>query len=241
MKNNIVKLVFILAVFIFATSCNKQTVPLFDTSAGIHFVDTMWTYSFTQNPSEQEMVVKISTKLFGKTAPFDRKYKVSVITDDEERISTLPTDSYEILDCFVPADSCISEVPVRVKYLPAMDKEVFVLHLNILPNDEFPNVYFRSKKMRLEVTNKLIQPANWNGMLRYFFGAKYSDNWWRFILKATNRSDMPYWPGGDPTVWWMDDYEFQANVDLVKTEYDKYNRLHPDDKLKHDDGTEVKM
>lgn len=241
MKNNIVKLVLILAVFISAISCNKQSVPLFDTPGGVHFIDTMWTYSFMANPSEQETVVKISTNLFGKTAPYDRKYVVSVITGDEERISTLPAENYELLDCIVPADSCLSEVPIKVKYMPEMDKEVFVLYLNILPNDEFPNVHFKGRKMRLEVTNKLIQPANWNGMLRYYFGMKYSDKWWRFILNSTNRTDLPYWPGADPKIWWMDDYEFQANVDLVKIEYDKYNALHPDDKLKHDDGTEVTM
>lgn len=233
------KYIIILGLLICTFSCKKETIPMFDTPGGVHFSDTLWTYSFISDPEATSTVVKIPVKVFGKTAPHDRVFNVELLEGDTARVSTLPADKYELLKCFVPADSTHGEVPVRVDYYDEMDNEVKLLFLRIAPNDEFPNTDFRGRKMRLEVTNKIIQPANWNNSLRYYFGMHYSTAWWRFILKATDRTDLPYWPGENATIWWMDDYEFQANVDLVKNELEKYNADHPNDKLKHDDGPQA--
>lgn len=94
---------------------------------------------------------------------------------------------------------------------------------------------YNSRIVEVLFTAKEIQPANWNGYLRYFWG-DYSTRWWQFIKEATERTSIPYWPGNaDKETWWMSDSEFEALQVVVKRALKKYNETH-ETPLTHNDG-----
>lgn len=217
-------------------ACEQEETTIFDQPAGVHFTINEYSYSFSDKIGVDRDTIKIPMEIYGKFAPVARTVEVGLVEGDTAHVNTILPGRYKILESVIPADSSGGAVVIEVNYGEEMKDSVYVFHLQINANEEFPEVDFKRKIVKVSVTGKEIQPANWAGSLSIYFG-DYSTRWWGFIKEATHRTSLPYWGyhNPDPDLWTMTDTEFLVNVAVVKTALRKYNES-PEGPLVHDDG-----
>ena len=68
----------------------------------------------------------------------------------------------------VPAGSFSGEVPVEIHCTPDMSDSSFVVHIKLVPNEDFPLAGFDNRYFELSMTNQLVKPKNW-GNLGFLF------------------------------------------------------------------------
>ena len=135
-------------------------------------------------------------------------------------------------------------IPLQINYVPELDDSIYIARLRLVPNSDFQGVDLDQNTFTLRLTNKLTEPTNWTRLERYF--GPYSNSWYRFILETTGLSSLPYWTTNgaldssnpDPERWTMTLYEVKAYAAQVQIALQDYNRKHPQDHLKHEDGPE---
>lgn len=229
-------LIVISLLIILLSACQKQEVALFEQLPGVHFTIAEYSYSFKEKLNVEKDTIKLPLEIYGEIASTDRKVSVVLVEEDTAHVTTIQPERYKVLEGVVPAESSSGTVSIELNYGKELEDSVYVFYLKIEPNNEFQEVGFKKKTVKINVTAKEIQPANWTGCLASFFGA-YSTRWWEFIKETTQRTSLPYWEyrNPDPVTWWMTQAEFYANVAVVKTALRKYNE-GPDGPLMHDDG-----
>ena len=228
--NSLNRLLVLVFLGIMSYSCDQEETMIFETDGSVYFTTSDYSYSFLDYPGKQIDTIKLPVQIFGKTADVDRLVKIELVTDDTSKVNTAPEELYSLIGGVVPANEQLGSVSLELKYADALQDTVYVFYVRIVPNDDFEDVSYNSR-----IVAKEIQPANWNGYLRYFWG-DYSTCWWKFIKEATDRTSIPYWPGNaDQDTWWMSDSEFEALQVVVKRELKKYNETH-ETPLTHDDG-----
>ncbi len=233
--NNLSGLLVLVFLGIMNYSCNQEETMLFDSDGSVYFTTSDYTYSFSDHLGKQTDTIKLPIQIFGKTVDVDRLVKIDLVTDDTSKVNTAPEELYRVLDGVIPANDLLGTVALELKNADALIDTVFVFYVRIVPSADFPDVSYNNRAVEVQFTAKEIQPANWNGYLRYFWG-DYSTRWWQFIKDATGRTSIPYWSGNaDTETWWMSDNEFEALQAVVKRELKKYNESH-DTPLTHDDG-----
>lgn len=224
-----------IAVVLFV-GCQEKETEIFDQPGGVHFTINEYSYSFKEKIGVERDTIKIPLEIYGKFSDKDRNVAVALVENDTAHVNTIEPGRYRILESVVPANSEDGTVTVELNYGEEMNDSVYVFHLKINVNDDFQEVSFKSNILKIQVTAKEIQPANWSGSLYSYLG-DYSTRWWGFIKEATQRTSLPYWGyhNPDPTIWTMSDAEFFANLAVIKTALRKYNE-GPDGPLVHDDG-----
>lgn len=236
------RIITALAIAVFAVSafsCKKQSTMIFGDQSGVYPDISEYIYSFLEYPGRTEDVITCPINLFGRVAGHDRVIKAEIAPDTLKRINTADPSWYEILDGVMPADSVKGSLRIRLKYNEMLEDSIYMFYVRMAPSEDFPNIDYRSTDViKVQLTAKEVQPANWNGFLRVFWGS-YSTRWWKFIKEATGRTSIPYWPGNsDKETWWMSDDEFLSLNTLVKRALRNYNELNPDEPLTHDDGVD---
>ena len=217
-------------------SCQESETTIFDQPAGVHFTLDAYSYSFKEKIGVETDTIKLPMEIYGKLSETEREVKVTLVENDTARENTLLPERYKILKSTIPANNSVGTVSLELNYGPELDDSVYVFHLQIEANDEFQEITYQKRIVKVEVTAKEIQPANWAASLYYYFG-DYSTRWWGFIKETTQRTSLPYRGSSnpDPELWNMPIQEFLANVAVVKTALRKYNE-GPDGPLTHDDG-----
>ena len=233
--NSLNRLLVLVFLGIMSYSCDQEETMIFETDGSVYFTTSDYSYFFLDYPGKQIDTIKLPVQIFGKTADVDRLVKIELVTDDTSKVNTAPEELYSLIGGVVPANEQLGSVSLELKYADALQDTVYVFYVRIVPDDDFEDVSYNSRIVEVLFTAKEIQPANWNGYLRYFWG-DYSTCWWKFIKEATDRTSIPYWPGNaDQDTWWMSDSEFEALQVVVKRELKKYNETH-ETPLTHDDG-----
>lgn len=249
MKNriSIINLCLVFTLLWISSSCDKAGTTLYEQSPTIYFGENSRSYTFVENIDRLEIgfdTLKIPVQISGIAMDYDRKVKAEVVKSDT--LNTAEEKMYEVLDGYVEKNLYKGYVPVRINYVSELDDSVYVIRLRLVSNEDFTGVDLSGFTISISITNKLTQPSNWN-RLKSFFGP-YSESWYRFILKETELSSIPYWsPKGsadpnnpDPEKWTMTRDEASAYAAKVKIALNNYNNdpKNPDRPLKHQDGPE---
>lgn len=233
------KIYSLLAVILSLCGCENSDIMQYEQHPMIYFTDNSFTYSFLEDPNDNTHTIKIPCDISGLLADYDREIAVQVSPIDS--LTTATPDQYRIGECVVKANKYIGYVEVEVFRDERLADSIYQVALEIVPNENFPEVRLNQKTLILSFTDKVVKPANWKWLRWYFTpGDKeyFSTAWWKFICSVTGRTSLPYYPDQDPEIWWMSidmvaAYATQVHQALIKYNADPTNPNRP---LKHDDG-----
>lgn len=244
MKQTIIRLMMAAFVIVSWMSCEQEKTIMYRQEAGVRFMNQGFDeYSFVDNYGETVHLYYIKVTTTGDSVDYERKVSIALVENDTNYVNTARPEQYKLLEGVVPAGSFAGEVPVEIHCTPDMSDSSFVVHIKLVPNEDFPLAGFDNRYFELSMTNQLVKPKNW-GNLAFYFGQQFSISWYRFILNALDVSYIPYPTAQEGDTAWSYN-QLLANAGKVKAALLQYNREHPDDPLRHEDGDyegdEVKM
>jgi hypothetical protein len=220
-------LLMIVLVGIVSHGCKKQDISGFSASPAVNFTGATTTYSFLANP-ENEHLHEIEVKLMGNAADVDRTFTAEVINDST---TTATPDQYEIVGGIIKAGSFTGKLIVKVINSTELNtKEVFV-KLKLVDGADLKAGNKESNTFLLGWTNKIVVPATWT-YYNIFFATK-STQVYRLILQTTGIASL--------TAAQYTQMGGEAAATAAGTKFGDYvkqwNLDHPNDPLRHDDGT----
>lgn len=229
MKNiqNRLSLIIIVMIGVVLQGCEKKDITAFSADPAVNFTSTSTVYSFLGNP-QTEYTQDIEVKVVGSAANVDRTFSAEVVNDAE---TTAAADQYQIIGGTLKAGSLLGKLSVKVKNSAALNtKEVFV-KLRLIDGPDLKAGTKENITYLLGWTNKIVVPATWT-YYNIFFATK-STQVYRLILQTTGIASLTAAQytamGGEPAATAagtkFGDYVKQWNLD------------HPNDPLRHDDGT----
>ena len=134
----------------------------------------------------------------------------------------------------MPAGKFEGSVAVELHRTKDMSDSTFIVHVKLVPNEDFPLAGFDRRYFTLSVTDQLTEPSNWKDLSWYF--GNFSVSWYRFILGVLDLPLIPFYiEVPDGMVEWTYT-ELDAAVAQVRVALYKYNREHPGEPLRHEDG-----
>lgn len=228
----ILKYIWILLIgFLF--SCESSDIMLYKQNAGIYFESNSYNYTFLTDPQVDSKTLKLLVDISGLPVNYDREFVV--VHPENDTITTAEDDQYKLGKGIVKADEYQGYIEIEVFKDDRLKDSVYMVALDIIPNEDFPETRLNKKTMVVSFTDKVIKPANWK-WLRWYFGKPFSPRWWKFICEATGRTSLPYYPTHkDKETWWMSSGELKAYQTITRLALEKYNATH-DEPLKHDEG-----
>lgn len=192
MKQIIIRLMIAALVISLWVSCDQEKTIMYQQEAGVRFLyQSEDEYSFVDNYGETVHLYYITVATTGDSVDYERKVSIAVVENDTNNVNTARPEQYKLLEGLVPAGSFSGEVPVEIHCTPDMSDSTFMVHIKLVPNEDFPLAGFDNRYFKLSMTNQLVKPKNW-GNLAFYFGQQFSISWYRFILNVLNVSYIPY-------------------------------------------------
>ena len=224
-----------LAILVLLPSCEKEGTPEYEEMPGVYFNGAVRSYSFYEKPGTLVDTLKLPVLITGQARDYDRPIRLEVVADSN---TTADKEMYELLAGNVVKGEYDGLASVVLKYTDTLEKEVRKLNVKIVETEDFKELRLGQNNCVITFSAKIIKPDNWDAWLHYYFGEAYSTAWWRFIMEATGKNSLPYYPTHkDQEKWWMSGSEVLANYWLVKQALNEYNadpKNNPP--LLHDDG-----
>ena len=188
MKQIIIRLMIAALVISLWVSCDQEKTIMYQQEAGVRFLyQSEDEYSFVDNYGETVHLYYITVATTGDSVDYERKVSIAVVENDTNNVNTARPEQYKLLEGLVPAGSFSGEVPVEIHCTPDMSDSTFMVHIKLVPNEDFPLAGFDNRYFKLSMTNQLVKPKNW-GNLAFYFGQQFSISWYRFILNVLNVS-----------------------------------------------------
>ncbi len=220
-------LIVIVMVGIVLQGCKKKDIAGFSATPAVNFTTASTVYSFMSNP-QAEYIQEIEVKIMGDSANVDRTFSAQVVADAS---TTATPAQYEIIGGLVKKGSFLGKLSVKVKNSAELNtKEVFV-KLKLVDGNDFKAGNKETNTFLLGWTNKIVVPTTWT-YYNIFFATK-STAVYRLILQTTGIASLTaaqYQAMGGEAAAVAAGTKFG---DYVK----QYNLDHPNDPLRHDDGT----
>ncbi len=211
----------------FMSSCDEDEIMTFDNTsyAGIDFTETSKSYSFLTNP-DSETIDTIEVEIVGDTTNYDRTFNVSIV----DSLTTSPAGQYEVIGGTVPAGSLTGSLLVKLYKTEELDDTTYTIGFQVADSEDFTVGAVEYNQFKLSFTNDVVVPT-WT-YFRYFFCRYSSKQCYRIFVQTTGLTDF--------TRYIYYDYGY-AGAQALGTVFGDYimqwNLDHPDNHLKHDDGT----
>lgn len=248
------KYILIVMAVITVASCKKDQYSLFNDTASIQFgpdpshvylasynlADTLKPFTFYYEvPGVTEDTVFFDIYAIGGVSKTDRSFtlKQEQIADVSNAVAGtdyVPFTDQRVSKFYtIKAGTVHTTVPVIVLRDPGLKTNTVVLKLNVVANENFQLGEQSNLWRKVQITDKLSQPAAWNARsLQYFFG-KYSTVMHAFIIQATGQK----WDDAFIIAVTGSDYALlQYYIGVVKTALIDYNKNHPGSPLTDENG-----
>lgn len=222
-------LIAALLLVIGTASCSKKDIIAFQSKDAVNFIDTnevAYEYSFLGNP-EPEHIMELPVNLSGNIANRDRKFNAVVVKDSA---TNAPDNLYEIVGGYVKAGMVRGYLQIKVKNAPQLATSKVSLRVKLAASDDLTTGNADKSTFIVRWTEQVVVPS-WS-FFRYYFTSAASTKAYKLIVQTTglktltnaeHRALTPTAVQAMGTVF--GDYIKQWNLD------------HPNDHLKHDDGT----
>ena len=218
----------LLAIF---SGCQKEEIMSFQAPDAVNFgrMTNLYSvqYSFLTNP-QAEFIQAIPVSIIGNPADHDRNFKVEVVKDS---ITTASAAQYEIVGGTVKAGEHQGTLLIKLLNSTVLNTSMVSLKLKLVDSEDFKAGNVESREFVVSWTNKVIVPV-WGVYLRTFITAKGSTLAFRLFMQISGLTQFTakeYIALG------------AAGTEALGTRYGDYimqwNKDHPDNILKHDDGT----
>ncbi len=182
------------ATALFCASC-EQDLPVWeDQTARLNFynenkADTLTSYCFVYHNEVPQDTIWMRVTTMGFPADHDRQFElVQVMTgenDAEAGKHYVGFDNAELRKHYViKADSVGAYFPVVVLRHDSEADKVYNLKFTIKDNDEFKVGYQDFLYKYVAITDMLVKPSNWTGLMNYMFG-QYGVEKHKFMIKVS--------------------------------------------------------
>lgn len=215
-------------VSVVSEGCKKQELTAFKADTGVNFSIKTVEYTFLGNPNN-EHILEVPVKILGDTAGFDRSFKVEIVNDTS---TTAQPNEYSIVEGIVPAGSFTGKLRVKLLNSAKLSTSQVGIKLRITDGADLRAGNIESGECIIKWSNKVVVPA-WT-YFRFFFTSVASTQAYRLIVQTTGLTTLTAAQYGQLGA---------AGAEALGTQFGNYvkqwNLDHPNDKLKHDDGTQA--
>lgn len=223
------KLITIALLALITASCEKKDITAFKAEEAVNFIDTnvvAYEYSFLGNPSS-EYVFELPVRVIGNSADHDRTFKAEAVKDSA---TSAPDNLYEILGGTVKAGEFRGMLRVKLKNAPQLATSKVSLRVKLTSSDDFNMGNRESSTFIVRWTEQIVVPS-WS-FFRYYFTTAGSTQAYKLIVQTTGLKTLT---NAEHRALTATAVQAMGTVfgDYVK----QWNLDHPNDKLKHDDGT----
>lgn len=215
-------------MLLIVVACEEEQITSFEDYSAVNFVTKSVEYSFLGNV-EGEFIQEANVRIMGNAKDYDRLFKVEVINDS---LTTASTNQFEIIDGIVYSGEFTGALRVKVLNSAALDSTKVSIHLKIVDTEDFNKGNLETNELVITWSNKIVVPV-WS-YFKYFFSSTSSTSCYRAIVEATGYTKFTSTEygavGGDGAI-------------AIGTAFGNYvkqwNLDHPNNHLKHDDGTKA--
>lgn len=221
----------VMLLLIACTSCKKKELNTFSGEAGVYFKYgnnlALIEYSFLGNPNS-EAIVKVPVQVMGDKANVDRQFKVEVVKDT----NTTATDNmYQIVEAVIKAGKMTDSLRIKLFNVPELTTKKVQIKLRLMAGGDFRvGGAIEADTFIVSWSNKVVVPS-WT-YFRFFFTTAGSTAAYRLVVQTTGLLTLT-----------VQQYSALGPVGAqsLGTQFGDYvkqwNKDHPSEKLKHDDGT----
>lgn len=207
-------------------SCKKDEISSFTANPAVNFTNSALEYSFMVNP-EPAYIQKINVNIIGNAADHDRHFTAAAVHDQS---TTANAALYEIIGGVVKAGEFTGALSIKLKNAPELNTSTVVLKVKLVDSEDFKVGNIETSSCTVSWTNQILVPNPWS-YFQYYFTSKGSTAAYRIILQTTGL-----------TKFTITEYRVigAAGAETLGTKFGDYvkqwNKDHPTDHLKHDDG-----
>jgi hypothetical protein len=217
-----------LLLLLAATSCKKKDLNTFNTPAMVNFKDLSFEYSFLANPGN-EAILKAAVRVMGDTASVDRKYAVEIVRDTN---TTAADNQYQVVRSTIGAGKFVDSLEVKVLKTPDLSTKKVSIKLKLIDGPDLKAGAVEMNSFKMTWSNQVVIPS-WS-IFRLYFTAVPSTAAYKLIVQTTGLVTLTAAQHGQLSV---------AGAQALATQFGDYikqwNKDHPNDRLKHDDGTQA--
>lgn len=167
MRNIIIIMTFFTLIL---SSCQENDRMVYSENGGLYFVipekgDSI-TYSFTMSKYSED-TMKLVVKLLGKTAPFDRPFKIKL----NEGTTAKEGTHFEKIESeyILKSGSASTTIPIYINKTADLDETIEAIDISIVEDATFVIGYKNKNRMRYFITNQLVMPSYWEDLLSMYF------------------------------------------------------------------------
>lgn len=176
-KTIIPAIVLPLLLGVSTTGCNEDTLDTYEGENGIYFdttyngaemmSDTIKVHWGLENSNVTSQKVTLKVKLFGNTAPVDRKFSITVETDEGDDLAAAEGVDYvmPVTEYVLPAGK--AEVPIEFEVLrrPNLKDSPRRVRINLVENEELKLLYTRGLPYIDENEETQVRPADFQRVI----------------------------------------------------------------------------
>jgi len=247
------KYILIVIAVIAITSCKKDQYYLFNDTARIQFgpdatriytasynlADTLKPFTFYYElPSVTEDTVFFDIYAIGGVSKTDRSFTLK-----QEQVPNVSnavagthyvafTDARVSKFYTIKAGTVHTSVPVIVLRDPSLKTNTVVLKLDVVSDGNFQLGEKSNLWRKVQLTDRLSQPASWNSSFSQYYFGKYSTVKHAFMIQATGQK----WDETFISVTSADYALLQYYIGVVKTALIDYNKNNPGNPLRDESG-----
>lgn len=215
-------------VMILPAGCKKEELTAFKASGAVNFSAKTTEYTFLGNPSN-EYIQEVAVRIIGDTVDYDRHFQVEVVNDTN---TTAQPADYSIVDGLVKAGSYTGVLKVKLFNSAKLATSQISLKVKLVNGGDMAAGNTEASTSIIKWSNKVVIPT-WT-YYRVYFVTVPSTLAYRLIVQTT----------GLTTITAAQYSAMQASgATALGTKFGDYvkqwNLDHPNDKLKHDDGTQA--
>lgn len=247
------KYILIVMVIIAIASCKKDQYYLFNDMARIQFgpdatriytasynlADTLKPFTFYyEMPSVTEDTVFFDIYAIGGVSKTDRNFtlkqeQVANVNNAVAGTHFVPFTDPRVNKFYtIKAGTVHTSVPVIVLRDPSLKTNTVVLKLDVVADGNFQPGEQSNLWRKVQITDRLSQPASWNASFSQYYFGKYSIVKHAFMIQATGQK----WDETFIAVTTADYALLQYYVGAVKTSLVDYNKNHPGNPLTDESG-----
>jgi len=164
------------------TSCSKEEIMTYHEKDYLVFekyIKDSTNFSFLAYPTSDQVEFKIPVQLIGMPSDKDRKFKVTVMTEE----SDAPADSYilqeeQVFRAGFVTDTCV----IVLKKTDELKQFSRRLVVRLEATDDFGLGQTDRLAQIINISNKLYQPDWWDSTVRAYWLGNYSDKKFELFL-----------------------------------------------------------
>ncbi|RAJ06465.1 uncharacterized protein DUF4843 [Chitinophaga skermanii] len=207
-------------------ACKREELATYSASPAVNFSTLTMEYSFLGNASG-DYIQEIPVKISGLVSKQERHFDAFVVNDS---ITTAPAGMYELLGGTVPPNSLVGTFKIKLKNDSTLRKKRIAVKIQLGNTPDFVSGNVETRQAKVQWSDQIVIPA-WT-YYRYFFTTQASTKAYQLIVQSTGLTTFTaaqyraLTPAGAEA------------MGVVFGDYVKqWNKDHPNEILKHDDGT----